>query len=264
MYTIGQMSRLSHVSARLLRHYDWIGLLRPARIDAANGYRYYEADQLLRLSRIKQLQDYGFSLAEVEALLSMAPDELLTALKDRQHQLELEMRHLRWLNGQLAAEIAQMEGMTVTTEPYHVITLTTPAQQVFGLRRVIKVSEIHQLFGELAQEAAVRGLTRSGATQMIFYSEEFDPEHMEVEAQMEVAGSHKDVQHRPAIFCAAVHHKGAYETIGQAYEAICRWLAQQQTYQPAGAIIERFLNDERSAGISKELETGILLPIEKR
>ena len=45
MFTIGEFSKLSRVSARMLRHYDRIGLLSPANVGEENGYRYYEASQ---------------------------------------------------------------------------------------------------------------------------------------------------------------------------------------------------------------------------
>ena len=49
MFSIGEFAALGRVSVRMLRHYDAIGLLTPARTDPATGYRYYVADQLRRL-----------------------------------------------------------------------------------------------------------------------------------------------------------------------------------------------------------------------
>ena len=46
MLKIGEFSKLSRVSVRMLRHYDEIGLLPPASIDSATGYRYYSEYQL--------------------------------------------------------------------------------------------------------------------------------------------------------------------------------------------------------------------------
>ena len=40
-WTIGQFSRMTLLSARMLRHYDRLGLLRPGDVDPSNGYRYY-------------------------------------------------------------------------------------------------------------------------------------------------------------------------------------------------------------------------------
>jgi DNA-binding transcriptional MerR regulator len=42
----------------MLRHYDATGLLRPARVDAASGYRFYQASQLARLNRIIALKSH--------------------------------------------------------------------------------------------------------------------------------------------------------------------------------------------------------------
>lgn len=52
MFNIGEFARLGRVSVRMLRHYDALGLLRPARVDPVTGYRYYEARQLSRLNRL--------------------------------------------------------------------------------------------------------------------------------------------------------------------------------------------------------------------
>ena len=46
MLKIGEFSKLSRVSVRMLRHYDEIGLLKPAEIDCFREYRYYRGDQL--------------------------------------------------------------------------------------------------------------------------------------------------------------------------------------------------------------------------
>ncbi|MHA4815153.1 MerR family transcriptional regulator [Streptomyces aculeolatus] len=75
MFTIGEFARHGRVSVRMLRHYDALGLLRPARVDARSGYRSYEAAQLARLNRIVALKDLGFTLDQVGSIL----DEQLTA-----------------------------------------------------------------------------------------------------------------------------------------------------------------------------------------
>ena len=65
MLKIGEFSKLSRVSVRMLRHYDEIGLLKPAEIDRFTDYRYYREDQLPIVCRITALKDMGFSLADI-------------------------------------------------------------------------------------------------------------------------------------------------------------------------------------------------------
>ena len=69
MFTIGDFARHGRVSVRMLRNDDATGLLRPARVDPASGYRFYEAVQLARLNRIIALKNLGFSLGQVHAML---------------------------------------------------------------------------------------------------------------------------------------------------------------------------------------------------
>ena len=62
MLKIGDFSKLARVSIRMLRHYDEIGLLHPLHTDAASGYRYYEANQLITTGRITALREMGVLL----------------------------------------------------------------------------------------------------------------------------------------------------------------------------------------------------------
>ena len=74
MLKIGEFSKLSRVSVRMLRHYDEIGLLKPAEIDHFTDYRYYREDQLPTAGRIAALKDMGFSLADIVRILEVYDD----------------------------------------------------------------------------------------------------------------------------------------------------------------------------------------------
>ena len=65
MFKIGEFSKLSRVSVKALRHYDDMGLLRPAQVDRFTSYRYYALEQLPRLHRILGLKELGFSLEQI-------------------------------------------------------------------------------------------------------------------------------------------------------------------------------------------------------
>ncbi|MFF8288200.1 MerR family transcriptional regulator [Streptomyces sp. NPDC016309] len=90
MFTIGDFARHGRVSVRMLRHYDAVGLLRPARVDPYSGYRYYEAAQLARLNRVIALKDLGFTLDQVRSVLDeeVGAEELRGMLRLRQAELE--------------------------------------------------------------------------------------------------------------------------------------------------------------------------------
>jgi DNA-binding transcriptional MerR regulator len=65
---IGDLARLTHISVRMLRHYDEIDLFKPALI-RENTYREYSISQLPVLNRILALKDLGFSLEQIRSLV---------------------------------------------------------------------------------------------------------------------------------------------------------------------------------------------------
>ncbi|GLY97718.1 hypothetical protein Acsp02_49720 [Actinoplanes sp. NBRC 103695] len=89
MFRIGEFANLGRVSVRMLRHYDAIGLLRPARVEKPSGYRYYTAAQLTSLNRIVALKDLGFTPEQVQAMIDEKVDagELRGMLRMRRAQL---------------------------------------------------------------------------------------------------------------------------------------------------------------------------------
>lgn len=82
MWRIGQLARMAGVSDRTLRHYDKIGLLTPAAVDRANGYRWYGVAELTRLERIRGLQRLGLSLRQIADIVDAPDGQLRQALTD--------------------------------------------------------------------------------------------------------------------------------------------------------------------------------------
>jgi DNA-binding transcriptional MerR regulator len=68
MLRIGEFARRGRVSVKALRHYEAIGLLKPAHVDAVTGYRSYAADQLDDLHRLMVLRALGLSLERIRHL----------------------------------------------------------------------------------------------------------------------------------------------------------------------------------------------------
>ena len=62
MYKIGDFSKMSKTTIKALRYYEKEGLLTPAFIDQDTGYRYYESNQLVDISKIISLRQIGLSI----------------------------------------------------------------------------------------------------------------------------------------------------------------------------------------------------------
>jgi DNA-binding transcriptional MerR regulator len=263
MLTIGEFSKLSHISSRMLRYYDGMGLLCPAHTGQDNGYRYYDVSQLQTLLKIENMKEYGFTLSEIKDLLPLSQEVLAQQIHHRRLKAYEELNEMSKTLRRMEDDLIKMEESDLIQEKYRVIVMETPSQQVFRIRKSINISETHDLFQELKAEMKKRGIQRAGATQLLYHGEEFSYENMDVEAQVQVTGEHLEIQQIPAQLCAATTHIGPYEDIRYAYDAICAWMSGHPEYKICGPAIERYIKDEDSVKSPEELETGILFPIEK-
>lgn len=136
MFTIGEFARLGGISIRMLRHYDEIGLLRPARVDPVTGYRGYTIAQLRDLNRIVALRGLGFSLADVRRLLSgITAAELRGMLLLRRAELEGQIDASRASLTRVEARLRAIEREDELADD--VVLKTAPAQRLLAVERPI-------------------------------------------------------------------------------------------------------------------------------
>lgn len=247
----------------MLRYYDAMGLLRPERIGAENGYRYYSSEQLKTLAKIETLKGYGFGLTEIGALLAMSEDELAERLHHRRLAAYDEIHALKKRLREMEDAMMKMEKSNLLKDKYHVIVMETPAQRVYGIRRTINISETEEIFDELYKKVEALGLKRSGVAQQIYLGEEFDYQNMDIEAQVEVSGEHQDISEIPPRLCVVTTHNGPCSGVHHAYDAICTWMTEHPEYRVVGPSIERYLVDTDTAETEDDLKTGVLFPVEK-
>lgn len=109
LHNIGEAAERSGVSAKMIRHYERIGLIPPAARTFA-GYRLYSEADLHRLRFIRRARDLGFSLAQIETLLGLWSDPQrasadvkrlvqaqLDALERKRREIEAMQRTLQTL-----------------------------------------------------------------------------------------------------------------------------------------------------------------------
>ncbi len=96
LMTIGQISRRSRVTPRAIRHYEKLGLIRPA-LRSESNYRLFDADSVERLGFISRCRSLGFSIAEISDLLRLIdePNRTCAQVKD------LTAKHLTLIDEKL-------------------------------------------------------------------------------------------------------------------------------------------------------------------
>jgi DNA-binding transcriptional MerR regulator len=122
--TIGELARRLRVSQRALRHYEAVGLLRPAHVDSRTGYRYYGPAELARGLRVEQLKAAGLPLASIVRILD-ADVPLVEALETHRSQLlgaiSEQQRHLAVVDAMLGTSGDALVPELVEVESVHAV-----------------------------------------------------------------------------------------------------------------------------------------------
>lgn len=98
--TVGVAARRAGVTARTLRHWEHVGLVRPSGRTHA-GYRLYSAADLDRIARVQAYQRAGLTLQAIGALLDGAPDQVGPAITEQRRELAERIGELKALDAQL-------------------------------------------------------------------------------------------------------------------------------------------------------------------
>ncbi|HPT79299.1 MAG TPA: MerR family transcriptional regulator [Candidatus Atribacteria bacterium] len=114
-YTVQKLSRLAGVSARTLRYYDEIGLLKPARI-SSSGYRIYGSKEVNTLQQILFYREFGIPLDEIKRILDAPDYNKAKALKEHREKLISKRRQLDLLIRNVEKTIAETEGRLMMTD----------------------------------------------------------------------------------------------------------------------------------------------------
>ena len=253
MFSIGEFARLGTVSVRTLRHYDEIGLLRPAKVDAQSGYRYYSASQLGQLNRIVALKELGLSLTQAKQLLAgISPEELRGMLMLRRAQLEQELaaRETQLLEVEARLGYIAQEGtmpaddITVKKIPaMGVVAVTAPAP-AYGPQHIVPiVNRLREQFDLLG----IPGLAKVTGPYMIFY-EDRDGDDITVHLALPVAGPAElpppaKYMVLPEIEAVIAVRNGAATSIfPMVYYGLARW-ADAHGYRARGPGREVWVNE---------------------
>ncbi|GAB2688002.1 MerR family transcriptional regulator [Kitasatospora kifunensis] len=275
MFTIGDFARHGRVSVRMLRHYDAIGLLRPAQVDPVSGYRFYRAEQLARLNRVIALKDLGFTLQQVQTILDerVGAEELRGMLRLRQVELAQTM-------AAAATRLAQVEARlrTIASEgrmdSNDVVVKAIPAVRVAELTAVAAGYEPEHitpvagpLFDQLCRRVADSGLTPAGPTIAYYEPTEDGSGGVVVHAAFPVVAP-APLDRHPAGFAivdlpalpaaATIVHRGAMDDVLGTAQTLARWI-DANGWRSAGFARELYLEcPEDRAGWVTELQEPVI------
>lgn len=254
MYTRGQFSHIARISMKALRLYDELGLLKPGRVDTANGYRYYSRTQLTEVAQIQEWRRYGFTLQDMLELQQLADKEegraeLRGRLCRRQGELEAEVEEKRLIIGELAAREENLarpgEQAGLAAADYRINLGLAGGLSLLSCRQMTAVQDAGQLVGKLYEALFAQSLTALGGHLLIYHQEGYEPDSADLEAGLPVhlpdSGflSPAELVRFPERLCASTRHHGSFSRLGLAHAAVLDWI-WEHGYEPDGPPFEHY------------------------
>ena len=128
--SIGEFARRSRLSVKALRLYDELGVLVPARVDEASGYRYYDAAQLEAAHLVSMLRQLELPLVAIKELLACDPLDAAAQIAAHWRKVESEHDARRELADYLVNRLNGKKSVV-----YEVATRELPERSVLCLKR---------------------------------------------------------------------------------------------------------------------------------
>ena len=260
MMPIGKFARATRLSIKALRNYDRLGLLRPAWVDPASGYRYYRLDQMRRADVIRMLRIADVPLADIGNVLDGSdPNDVLSShLVTLARQRDEQARKLRYLEQLISRkDVAMSHEVAVKIVNPQVVSshrVETTYQQVF--------TAIPEGFGTVFRRLQDHNAEPTGIPFTIFHRAPDAEDSGDVEMCIPVSPNARlaPIHDVPGGPVAAVVHKGPYDEMGPAYEALARWISDHG-HQIVGPTREIYLNHPDDVDPT-ELLTELQWPID--
>lgn len=264
--TIGTFSRASSLSIKALRAYHDAGILVPARIDPASGYRSYTVDQLADAAIIVRLRSLDVPLEQVRRVLVARDPELTRAV--------LAAHHTRMTERLAATEriVAELQAGTAPTTLTPVHVRDEPATHVLSMRRTVTDDELWRwvtsAHDRIVAHLAAHGAAPAGAVSATYLPEIADDGVEDVVAlvplrdPIALVGADPDLVlgELPAARVAVLVHAGSYDAIGDTYRMLGAWVARHAA--PSGERIrERYVVGPPDVADTGLYRTEIAWPI---
>jgi DNA-binding transcriptional MerR regulator len=264
--SVGDFSRATHISVKMLRHYHSIGLLRPADIDPKNGYRRYTSDQIGSAQVIRRFRDVDMPLKDIQAVLA-APDmatrnERISAHLDR---LEIDLGHAQ----RTVASLRDLLTPSAENDARSIVLQSVPQTEAVAISEMVVVADstawLQGALGELFATMAAHGATAQGSAGGIYPDELFTKHRglvtVFVPCDVSIPPTGRvSMQTVPAAELAVITHAGPPSEVDRAYGALATYVSHHAV-GVYGPIREYYEVGPRQTADESQWRTNIGWPI---
>lgn len=259
MLSIGEFSRVTHLSVRTLRRYHEADLLVPARVDAATGYRHYDVAQVPTAQVIHRLRELDVPLAAVRRIVGAA---------DPTVRAELVAEHLARLESELARTRAAVTSLrrllSPEPAPLRVEVRSVPATTVAAIEADLSLDEVLGWYAGAAAELAAAVPDPAGPPGGVYDDALFADGRGHVLVHLPATdpparGRVRPVE-LPAVELAVATHEGPHDDIDVTYGQVGSWVATNALVV-AGPVRETYLVGPRDHPDPTSWRTEIGWPV---
>lgn len=267
MLKIGDFSRLSRVSVRMLRYYDENNLLKPEKIDKYTGYRYYSEKQLKTIGKIVALREMGFGVSAIGEILKNEDnhESLQKFFSVQRIQLKEETEELQKRIRLLDTAITRLR--KDETMNYNCVVKDMTEKYVASVRQIIpSYEEEGRLWHLLFSESGISDNV-AGPAMAVLHDKEYKESDVDVEVQIEVKGTYRDTENVefktvPAVQVASTTFNGSYSQFPDVYAALAAWVSDNG-YEFCGPMMDIYHVSPNETRNPDEFVTEICCPVQK-
>jgi DNA-binding transcriptional MerR regulator len=258
LLTIGEFSRLTHVSVKALRHYHDVGLLSPADIDQGSGYRFYAAAQAPTAQLIRRFREMDMPLEQIKTVLGASdPDERDQVIIAHLRSMERQLEHTQ---GTVASLRALLEG----GGPTGTVELRTlgSARALIARDRVAwddTEEWLRDAFRELRGRLDDVATVRSGPDGALFTEEFFEAHAGPVTAFIPVTAAAPATGDLPGGPVAVTVHEGPFSELDRVYATLGSFVAER-AIGVSGPIRENYIVSVLDTRDDNSLVTEVCWP----
>lgn len=274
MLKIGEFSKLTRVSVRMLHYYDDIGLLKPVQTDPFTGYRYYSVSQIPALQKIIMLRDLNFQIAEIgNALNHWSEDVLMEELNRKILEMKIHIAKEQQQIQNIRSAIESINRNQLDLHSRIAIREVLPRRVISYRKKIPGYSWENVLWKELFRFVKEEHIEISGQNDnniTIFHESGVEGTGVDAEVCLLVAEEgqsfgpfrYRTVDGVEAMACMMV--RGSYGKLDNAYQIFLQWLEEHPQYQWYGESRQICHRDHANEEKEEDYLTEIQIPVKLR
>jgi DNA-binding transcriptional MerR regulator len=264
--SIGDFSRATHMTVKMLRHYHQIGLLEPADVDPNTGYRRYTTEQLPTAQVIRRFRELDMPLEQIQAVLAA------TDLATRNERISSHLTRLEDELGRTQRAVASLRDLLAPDSPdvpAGIELRSVPATPAAAISEAVgaedTVAWLQGALGELQATMAAQNVAAAGTCGGVFADDLFTRHHGRATVFIPCATPVRPLGRVgaveiPATELAVITHCGPPTEVDRAYAALATYVARH-ALAVEGPIREYYLTGRCQTPDTAQWRTEIGWPI---